>query len=339
MLMMKAIIWTKYGLPDGLELQQIEKPTPRDHEVLVQIHATSVTAGDCEMRRLQLPLMLSFPMRLYAGALKPKRIRILGQEFAGQVVEAGKDVKSFKPGDAVFGTTGFGFGAYTQYICLPGEPAEMAGTLALKPANLGYPEAAVVPTAGFEALHFMRRANVGPGKQVLIVGAGGSIGTFSTQLARHYGAEVTGVDGPGKQELMRAAGANHVIDFTRQDYTQGGETYDLIIDVVGRQGVGKRLKRLKPDGLYFLAFAGPGNLLRSLWGSITGGKALKIESAQQTREELNAIRDLIEAGAIKPFIDRTFPLEEVREAHRYAESGRKLGNLAITVEHGEEQAA
>jgi NADPH:quinone reductase-like Zn-dependent oxidoreductase len=190
---MKAIVWTKYGPPDSLKLQEVEKPVPNDDEILVKIHATTVTAGDCEMRRLELPLMLSFPVRIYAGLLRPKRIPILGQELAGEVEVVGKNVKLFYEGDQVFGTTGFGFGAYAEYICLPGEPGDTQGTLATKPSNLTFGEAAAVPTAAFEALHFLRKANIQSGKKVLIIGAGGSIGTYSIQLARHFGAEVTGV--------------------------------------------------------------------------------------------------------------------------------------------------
>jgi NADPH:quinone reductase-like Zn-dependent oxidoreductase len=328
---MKAIVWTKYGSPDGLQLQEIEKPVPRGNEVLVKVRATTVTAGDCEMRRLQLPLMLSFPMRLYAGLLKPKRIPILGQELAGEIEEVGKDVKSLKKGDQVFGATGFGFGAYVEYICLPADPNNMQGALAHKPANLTYEEAAAVPTAGFEALNFIRKANIQPGKKVLIIGAGGSIGTFSIQLARHFGAEVTGVDGPDKLDLLRSLGANHVIDYTRGDYTENGELYDLIIDVVGKRSVGRRLKLLKPDGYYFLAFAGPADILLGRWVALTSNKKLKIESSAQKREDLIFLKELIEAGKLKSIIGRTFPLEQTAEAHRYVESGQKKGNVAIIV--------
>ena len=253
---MKAIIWTAYGPPDVLQLQEIEKPVPKDDEILIKIHATTVTAGDSEMRRLQLPLGLSFPVRLYAGFIKPKRITILGQELAGEVEEVGVDVKSFKKGDQVFGTTGFGFGAYAEYICLHGESNEMGGTLATKPANMTYEEAAAVPTAGFEALHFLRKANIQRGQKVLIIGAGGSIGTFSVQLAKYFGAEVTGVDSTEKLDMLRSIGADHVIDYTQEDYTKSGQTYDLIIDVVGKRSVSRRLKLLKRDGYYFLAYAG-----------------------------------------------------------------------------------
>jgi NADPH:quinone reductase-like Zn-dependent oxidoreductase len=330
---MKAVIWTKYGPPDVLQLKEIEKPVPRDHEVRIKVHATTVTAGDCEMRRLELPLMLSTPMRLYAGITRPKRISILGQELAGEIEAVGKDVRSFKAGDQVFGTTGFGFGAYAEYICLPGEPHEMQGTLAPKPANLTYEEAATVPTAGFEALHFLRKANIQPGKRVLIIGAGGSIGTFSIQLARHFGAEITGVDSTEKLDMMRTIGADQVIDYTKGDYTDQGKAFDLIIDVVGKGSVFRRLKLLKPDGYYFLAYAGPSHILLGLWISMTSNKKVKIESSSQKREDLILLKELIEARKIKPVIDRRYTLAQAAEAHRYAESGRKKGNVVLTVAH------
>lgn len=328
---MQAIVWTKYGSPDGLQLQDVEKPVPQDDEILIKIQATTVTAGDCEMRRLQLPLMLSFPMRLYAGFLRPKRITVLGQELAGEVEAVGQQVTSFKKGDQVFGTTGFGFGAYAEYICLPAEPSDMQGILAAKPANLTFEEATAVPTAGLEALHFFRKANIQPGKKVLIIGAGGSIGTFSVQLAQHFGAEVTGVDNTEKLDMLRAIGANHVIDYTKEDYINHGQSYDLIIDVVGRRGVARRLKLLKPDGHYYLAYAGLSHMLLSLWVSLTSSKKLKIESASPKKENLIFLKELIEAGKIKPIIDRCYSLSQMVEAHRYAETGHKKGNIAITV--------
>ena len=328
---MKAIIWTKYGSPDGLQLKDVEKPIPKDDQILVKIHATTITAGDCEMRRLQLPLMLSLPVRIYAGFIAPKRIPILGQELAGEVVEVGANVKSYKVGDQVFGTTGFGFGAYAEYICLPERPDDAQGTLAPKPTNLTYEEAAAVPTAGFEALHFLRKADIKLGKKVLIIGAGGSIGTFAIQLARHFGAEVIGVDSTEKMDMLRSIGANHVIDYTKSDYTRNGETYDLIIDVVGRRGVSRRLKLLKPDGYYFLAYAGLSHILLGIWTSITSNKKFKIESSSQKKEDLMFLKGLIEAGKIKSVIDRRYPLEHAAEAHRYVETGHKKGNVVITV--------
>ena len=328
---MKAIIWTKYGPPEGLQFQEVEKPVPKDDEILIKVHATTVTAGDCEMRRLELPLMLSFPMRLYAGIIRPKRLLILGQELAGEVEDVGAQVKSYKKGDQVFGTTGFGFGAYAEYICLPEEPDDTQGALAPKPTNLTYEEAAAVPTAGFEALHFLRKANIQPGNKVLIIGAGGSIGTFSIQLAKYYGAEVTGVDSTEKLDMLRSIGADHVIDYTKGDYTKTGESYDLIIDVVGKGSVSRRLKLLKQNGYYFLAYAGLSHILFSLWTSITSQKKLKIESSSQKKEDLIFLKELIEAGKIKPIIDKRYPLEQISEAHRYAETGAKKGNIVITI--------
>jgi len=329
---MRAIVWTKYGPPDGLELQEVEKPVLKSDEILVKIHATTVTAGDCEIRRQQLPLGLSFPMRLYTGFLRPKRLRILGQELAGEVVQVGERVTNYQVGDQVFGTTGFGFGAYAEYICLPARPDDSQGVLAEKPINLSYADAAAVPTAGLEALHYMTKAKVGSGKNVLIIGGGGSIGTFTIQLAKHFGAEVTAVDSTGKLEMMRALGADHVVDYTQEDYTNSGETYDLIIDVVGKHSVSQRLKLLKEDGSYFLAFARVRHIILSWWTRMISSKRIKIESASQTKENLIKLTELIESGALTPVIDRGFPLEQVPEAHRYVEAGGKIGNVSITLD-------
>jgi NADPH:quinone reductase-like Zn-dependent oxidoreductase len=270
-------------------------------------------------------------MRLYAGLLKPTRIPILGQELAGEIEAVGKDVRSYKQGDQVFGTTGFGFGAYVEYICLPEEPNDMQGALAIKPANLTYEEAAAVPTAGFEALHFIRKANIQPGEKVLIIGAGGSIGTFSVQLARHFGAEVTGVDSTEKLDMLWSIGANHVIDYKKEDYTNNGESNDLIIDVVGKHSVTRRLKLLKPDGYYFLAYAGPSHIILGLWVSLTSNKKLKIEASSQKKGDLIFLKELIEAGKLKSIIDRKYPLEQTAEAHRFVETGKKKGNVIINV--------
>lgn len=328
---MKAIVWTKYGSPDGLQLREVEKPTPKEDEILIKIHASSVTAGDCEMRRLELPLMLSFPVRLYAGFLKPKRITILGQELAGEVVEVGRNVTSYRAGDQVFGTTGFKFGANAEYICLPEKPGDAQGTLAPKPKNLTYEEAAAVPTAGFEAIHFFGRANIQPGKKVLIIGAGGSIGTFSIQIAKHLGAEVTGVDSTDKLDMIRSLGANRVIDYTKGDYIKSGDAYDLIIDVVGKKSVARRLKLLKDGGYYFLAYAGLLHILLGMWISMTSNKKLKIESSDQNKDDLFFLKELLEMGKLKSIIDRTYPLEQTAEAHSYVESGTKKGNVILAV--------
>ncbi len=330
---MKAIVWTKYGSPDGLQLKDVAKPIPKDDEVLVKVHATTVTAGDSEMRRLKLPLMLSFPMRLYVGLKRPIRIKILGQELAGEIDEVGKDVKLFREGDQVFGTTGFGFGAYAEYICLHGDPNEMQGALAIKPANMTYEEAAAVPTAGFEALHFLRKADIKRGQKVLIFGAGGSIGTFSVQLAKYFEAEVTGVDSTGKMDMLHSIGADHVIDYTQEDFTKNGVTYDLIIDVVGKSSFSRRLKSLKQNGHYFLANAGLSHIVLGKWTSMTSSKKVEIGSASQNKEDLLFLKDLIEAGKIISVIDKRYPLEQVADAHRYVDTGHKKGNVVITIEH------
>ena len=330
---MKAIIWTRYGSPDGLQLKDLPKPIPGDYEILVKVHAATVTAGDREIQKLKLPMMLSFPMRLYVGLRKPKRIKILGQELAGEVEAVGKNVKSFHIGDQIFGTTGFGFGAYAEYICLHATPNEMQGAMASKPKNMTYTEAAAVPTAGFEALHFMRKANIARGQKVLIFGAGGSIGTFSVQLAKHIGAEVTGVDSAGKLDMLKSIDADYVIDYAKEDFTKNGVTYDVIIDVVGKQSFSRRLKSLKPRGHYFLANAGLSHIIIGKLTSLTSNKKVVLGSAKQTKEELLYLKELLEAGVLKPVIDRCYPLEQVAEAHRYVETGNKKGNVCITVEH------
>ncbi|MEZ4671316.1 MAG: NAD(P)-dependent alcohol dehydrogenase [Anaerolineae bacterium] len=325
---MKAIALTKYGSPDGLQLTEVEKPTPKGNEVLIRVRATTVTAGDAEIRTLNFPVWLMLPIRIYVGFIKPGNF-ILGQELAGDIVAVGKNVTRFKEGDPVFGTTGFRFGAHAEYACLP-----EAGVLAIKPSKMTYEEAATVPVAGIEALHFMRKANIHSGEKVLIVGAGGSIGTIGVQLARYFGAEVTGVDSTGKLDMLRSIGADHTIDYTQEDFTQSGETYDVIFDVMGKSSFSGSIQSLKPNGRYLLGGnTGPSQLLRGRWVSMTGSKKVIVGAASQKTEDLVFLKELIERGKIKSVIDRRYPLEQTAEAHRYVETGQKKGNVVITVAH------
>jgi len=328
---MKAIVWTKYGSPDALELREVKKPTPKDNEVLIRVHAATVTAGDCEMRSLKFPLFLSLPMRIYIGLIKPTRVKIIGQELAGVVEAVGKEVRQFKEGDPVFGTTGFTFGAYAEYICLPAE-FEM-GTLALKPVNMTYEEAAAFPTGGLEALHFLRKGNIRIGQKLLINGAGGSIGTAAVQLAKYFGAEVTAVDSTGKLDMLRSIGAEHVIDYTQEDFSKNGETYDVVFDVVGKNSFSRSIRSLKQNGRYLLANPTLSAMLRGLWTSSTSSKRVIFEPANRKAEDLIFLKELIEAGKIRSVIDRRYPLEQVIEAHRYVETGQKKGSVVITVAH------
>lgn len=328
---MKAIVWTKYGPPDVLQLEEVEKPKPKDNEVLIRVVAATVTAGDTEMRNLKFPLFLSLPMRIYVGLIKPKRITVLGMELAGEIEAVGKDVKLFKKGDSVFAGTGFGMGAYAEYICLPEKPGDMQGPLATKTANMSFEEAAALPTGGLEALHFLRKGSVQAGERVLIIGAGGSIGTFAVQLAKHFGAEVTGVDRTEKLEMLRSIGADHVVDYTQEDFTKSGETYDVIFDVVGKSSFSGSIRSLKQNGRYLLANAGVFAMLRGLWTSMTSSKKVIFGAADQRTDDLIFLKELVEAGKIKSVVDRRYPLEEMAEAHRYVEGGQKVGNVVITV--------
>ena len=328
---MKVIIWTKYGPPDVLKLRDVEKPTPKDKEVLIRIYAATAFAGDCEMRSLKFPFYLSLPMRIFVGFIRPKRITVLGQELAGEIESVGKEVKRFKKGDQVFGSTGFRMGAYAEYICLPEEPEGMTGPLAIKPADISFEEAAAVPTGGLEALHFLRKGNIQKGERILINGAGGSIGTFGIQLAKHFGAEVTGVDRTEKLEFMRSVGADHVIDYTQEDFTQNGETYNVIFDVIGKSPFSRSIRSLKDNGRYLIANPRLLSSVRGRWVSRNNSKKVIIETTTQKTEDLVFLKELIEAGKLKTIIDRRYSLEQVAEAHSYVEAGLKKGNVVITV--------
>ena len=327
---MKAIVWTKYGPPEVLQLREVPKPTPNDDEVLIRIHATTVTAGDCEMRSLKFPIILSLPMRLWIGFLKPKGTTIPGTELAGEVEAVGKDVTLFKEGDQVFGAAGMGFGANAEYICLPERPGDMEGGVAIKPANMTYEEAATVPFGGRDALHFLRLGNIQSGQKILINGAGGSIGTFAVQLAKLDGAEVTAVDSTAKLDMLRSIGADHVVDYTQQDFTERGEIYDVIFDVVGKISFSRTNKVLKENGIYLLANPAS-QMLAGLWTQMASSKKVVMQTASATVRDLEFIRSLVDEGKLRTVIDRSYPLEDITEAHRYVETGAKQGNVVITV--------
>ena len=328
---MKAIVWTEYGPPEVLQLKEVETPTPKDKEVLIRIYATTVTAGDCEQRSLTLPILYRLLMRAYVGLKRPKRITILGMDLAGEIEAVGKDVKLLQEGDQVFAATGFvGMGANAEYICLPEEPEK--GALALKPANMTYEEAAAVPVGGLEALHFLRQGNIQIGQKVLINGAGGTIGTFAVQLARYFGAEVTGVDSTSKLDMLRSIGADQVIDFTQEDFTKSGKIYDFILDVVGKSSYSGSIRSLKQNGRYLIANPVPSQMVRGRWTSMTNSKKVLFGAASPKTEDLNFLKELIEAGKMRSVIDRRYPLEHIAEAHRYVETGHKKGNVVITVQ-------
>ena len=330
---MKAIVWTKYGSPDGLQLREVPTPTPKDNEVLIKIHAVTASTPDTELRRLKLPLLFAIPLRLYLGFMKPTRITILGTEFAGEIVSVGKEVTQYQEGDQVFGYTGLGMGTYAEYMCLSEKPSAMASVMGKKPVNLTYEESAAAPFGGLEALHSLRQANIQRGQKVLIVGAGGTIGTYSVQLAKHYGAEVTGVDKPGKLEMLLSIGSDHVIDYTKENFTKNGQTYDVILDTIGKSSFSGSVRSLNENGTYLNANPGLFSGVRMRWLSRRSSKKVITWTAGYTAKNLLALKELIEAGIIKPVIDRIYPLEQIADAHRYVEGGNKKGNVVITVKH------
>jgi NADPH:quinone reductase-like Zn-dependent oxidoreductase len=328
---MKAIAWTKFGPPDVLQLKEVAKPAPKDKEVLIRIYATTVTAADSELRSLKAPIALRLPIRIFVGLIRLIRPRpiILGQELAGEVEAVGKEVTRFRKGDQVFAWTGLGLGAYAEYKCLPED-----GVLALKPSTMAYEEAATLAVGGLEAVYFLRRGNIQTGQKVLINGAGGSIGTFAIQLAKYFGADVTGVDSTEKLDMLRSIGADQVIDYTQADFTKNGKTYDVIFDVVGKSSFSRSIRSLKHNGRYLLGNPRLSQRVQGRWTSRRSGKKVilwKARAASEYTEDINFLKELIEAGKIQSVIDRRYALEQTAEAHRYVDTGHKKGNVVITV--------
>ncbi len=311
---MKAIVCTKYGPPEVLQMREVEKPTPRDNEVLIKVYATTCHIGDVRIRSFNVPFWQMIPFRLYLGITKPKR-SILGMELAGVVKHIGRDVKRFKPGDEVFATAGFVFGAYAEYICLPENAKRIKeGLVALKPSNMTFEEAAAgASTGGLTALCFLRAAKIKEGQTILIYGASGSVGTFAVQLAKHFGADVTGVCSTTNLELVQSLGADRVIDYTKEDLTEHSKRYDIVFDAVDKLEKAVAKKLLKKKGVYL-------NVVRNF----------DSEESIKT-EDLIFLKELLEDGKLRTVVDRTYKLEEIVEAHKYVEKGHKKGHVVITV--------
>ena len=321
---MKAAVYSRYGPPDVVEIKDVDKPHPQDNEVLVRIHATTVSAADWRMRKAD-PFLVRFMNGLWA----PKKIRILGMELAGEVESGGKAVTRFREGDQVFGSTGFKFGTHAEYACLT------EAQLATKPANMTLEEAAAVMFGGISALHFLRKAKIQPGQKVLIYGASGSVGVFAVQLAKHFGARVTGVCSTTNLDLVKSLGADEVVDYTREDFSQAGRVYDVVLDTVGKSGYSRSLKSLKRGGFY-VRVGGSGRLLpmlgdilRGMWISATGKAKVIGGVAHSAAGDLPLLKGLIEAGELRTVIDRRYSLDEIVEAHRYAEAGHKKGHVVV----------
>ncbi len=331
---MKAIVYTEYGGPDVLHLEEVDKPSPKDNEVLVRVHAVSVNFGDLIARNFKNVSPAEFNMlflfwimsRFVFGLSKPKK-SILGNTFAGEVEAIGKNVNLFKKGDSIFGYTGENMGAYAEYLCMPEN-----GILTLKPSNMSFDEASTIPYGALMALSLLKKANIQSGQRVLILGASGSIGSAAVQLAKnYYGAEVTGVCSSEAMGYIKNLGAGKAIDYKKEDFTKSLETYDLIFDILGTSSFSKVKASLKPNGIYFSVSFKMKKLLQMLWTKIRRGKQVRCALATRKQEDLNFIKKLIQEGKMIAIIDKYFPLEKTSEAHRYMESGNKKGNVVIKV--------
>jgi len=326
MILMKAIVYTKYGAPDVLQIREIEKPVPEDDEVLIRIHAAEATKADCELRSFNFAVKWFWlPLRVAIGVTKPKK-QVLGGYFAGEVETVGKDVLKFKKGDQVFGATRLLFGAYGEYVCLPANY-----TIVPKPHNMSFEEAAAAPLGGLNALHFLRKANIRNGEKVLVNGAGGSIGTYAVQIAKAMGAEVTAVDSTIKEEMLRRIGADHFFDYNKEDFTKSGQTYDVIFNMVARSSYSKCVNSLNPKGRYLIGNPRISDMLRSVLTSKLTDKTAIFVFAGEKEEELLALKEMIEAGRIKSIVDKIYPPEQAAEAHSRVETEQRLGIVVISM--------
>ena len=324
---MKAIVYERYGPPEVLQLKEVEKPTPKDNEVLIKTHATTVTSGDWRVRSLSVPVGFGLISRLVFGISRPRQ-PILGTELAGEIESVGKDVNKFKVGDQVFAFSGASMGCHAEYKCMPED-----GAVALKPPNLTYDEAAAISFGGTTALDFLRRGKLQRGERVLVNGASGGVGTAAVQLARHFGADVTGVCSTANVELVRSLGATHVVDYTKEDFTRNGETYDVIVDTAGTAPFSRSKASLKEGGRLLMVLGGLPDMLQIPWVSMTSNKKVIAGPAAERADDLRFLAELAQAGEFKPVIDRRYPFERIAEAHRYVDTGRKKGNVVITLEH------
>ena len=326
---MKAIVSAKYGPPEVLQIQEVEKPVPKDNEILVKVAAVTVSAADRRIRGFDVPPSFRLPARLLLGITK-LRNPVLGMDFAGEVEAVGKDVKKYKIGDGVYGLTGRKFGTYAQYICISGE--ENKAGVSVTPGNLSLEEAAAVPFGGMTALYFLREANIQEGQKVLITGAAGSVGSFGVQLAKYYGAEVTAVCRNDKIDFVKSLGADKVIDYTKEDFTNSGEIYDVIFDAAGKASFFGCVKSLAKKGALLHAVPEPTVMIKMFWAKLTTGKKMVGGGPPLSEQDLLFLKELIESGKLKPVIDRIYPMEQIIEAHKFVESGNKKGNVVITME-------
>ena len=324
---MKAVICTKYGAPEVLKIRDVQKPVPKDNEILIKVYATTVTSGDTRIRSFRVPVSFWLPARIALGFRSPK-INILGAELSGEVESVGKDVKKFRVGDKVFAYPGHHGGGYAEYTCMAEDSA-----IALKPSNLTYEEGAAVSFGGNTALYFLKQANIKNGQKVLIYGASGSVGTYAVQIAKYLGAEVTGVCSTSNIDLVKSLGADKVIDYTKEHFNIDGVIYDVIFDAVGKFSFSDSMKSLQKEGFYLQTLAVPSKSLQMRLASINSRKTFIGGTAVPNAENLKCLKELVETGKIKPVIDRTYPLEQIVEAHRYVEKGHKKGNVVVIMDH------